>query len=74
MFPETVVLGRFAVWLIRGPSGGRSRDRDGEDEIRDGALSTPQILLVFILAFVACVFVHWCQPARNQHLQENQLP
>ena len=68
MFPETVVLGRFALGLIHGPNGRRSRDRDGDDEIRDGALSTPQILLVFVLTMVACVLVHWCQPARNQHL------
>lgn len=60
MFPETVALGRFAVWLVRGPNGRRSRDRDGEDEIRDGALSAPQVLLVFILAVVACGFVHRC--------------
>ena len=74
MFPETVVLLRFAVLLIRGPSGRRFRDRDGEDEICDGALSTPEILLVFILAIVTCVFVRRCQLASDQQLQGNQLP
>ena len=41
MFSETVILGRFALWLVRGPSGRIFRDRDCEDEIRNGALSTP---------------------------------